>query len=220
MAAVRSVLRGLQKISSPRLLAGGVCVPSRNAIYNPRYIEPLGTDRDQLKEVLSSPDAEELQFRPVKAAISDASNSIFYDPLLLKFINILMRKGDKSHATKLVHKAFYSVKLMKDGNGLNPLDTFTLAIRNATPVLETVKLKRGGIFYQVPVALSAERARFIAMNWIIEAVGEREKPTRFHDQLARELVDASNNVGRVIKRKQEAHKEAEANKAYAHYRYA
>ena len=67
--------------------------------------------------------------------------------------------------------------------------------------------------------MTAKRAQFVAMKWVLEAAADKERHVRFWDQLAKELVDAANNTGRVIKRKQEAHKAAEANKAYAHYRY-
>nr|CAI5818136.1 unnamed protein product [Callosobruchus analis] len=81
-------------------------------------------------------------------------------------------------------------------------------------------IKRGGVKYQVPVPISEKKAQFMSMKWLIQAGQEKDKAVRFHLQLARELIDAANNTGRVIKKKHDLHKQCEANRAYAHYRWS
>lgn len=121
---------------------------------------------------------------------------------------------------------------------LNSRKIFHSAILNAKPLLQLTPIKRGGVTYQVcdlflhifcdvykyffkvPVPITDQRSQFLSMKWFIEAGKEKERTMRFYDKLAIEIIDASNNIGRVVKRKQELHKQCEANRAYAHYRWS
>ena len=96
-------------------------------------------------------------YSPIKAAIEEYSNSIFYHPTMAKFINLMMRQGKKSEATDKVYRALYSVKKMKNPRGLTPIDTFELAIKNASPVLEMTSIERGGTVYDVRGPFSVYR---------------------------------------------------------------
>ncbi|XP_022667556.1 uncharacterized protein LOC111259490 [Varroa jacobsoni] len=192
----------------------------RGSRYSPRYIDPLTADRTEIEEYRKTTEGQEAAFRPVKAVRSEVSNSVFYDPVLEKFTNFLMRKGDKRLATDLVRKALFTIKFIRPPQFEHPLAVLATAIENAKPALEMTRIKRGGITYQVPVPVKDSRARLLAIRWIIETAADKERHVRFSDQLAKELVDASQNVGRVIHKKQEMHKLAEANKAFAHYRWS
>ncbi|OQR66222.1 28S ribosomal protein S7 [Tropilaelaps mercedesae] len=192
----------------------------RGTRYRPSYIEPPAVDPEELKEFVKTPEGIKAEFTPIKAIRSDVSNSVFYDPMLDKFINYLMRKGNKKKATDLVHKALFAIKFIKPPQFEHPLEVLSTAVKNASPVLETTPIKRGGITYQVPVPLVPSRARLLAIRWIIEAAKSKERHVRFRNSLAKELVDAAQNIGKVIRRKQEQHKFAESNKAFAHYRWS
>lgn len=102
---------------------------------------------------------------------------------------------------------------------LNPVTIFHKAVANCTPVLKLTPIKRGGSTYQVPVAVRPAFARFMAMRWIIEEVNEKEKKVHFPEKFAYEILEAANNTGKVVKRKQDLHRQCEANRAYAHYRW-
>lgn len=149
------------------------------------------------------------------------------------FTNYLMRHGNKILARELVQKTFERIKRIqlekyhkckddeeKKGVQLNPRAIFNQAVVNCKPVLHLTPIKRGGVKYLVPVPISERKSRFTAMNWLIDAGNEKERDARFIEKLAQELIDASNNTGRVVKKKQELHKQCEANRAYAHYRWS
>ena len=130
-----------------------------------------------------------------------------------KFINYLMRKGKKSVAEKILYKAFENIQ--KETN-TEPLEVFQKAIENASPLLEVVSRRIGGANYQIPREVRPERRFFLACNWIIEAARSRKgKPMA--TKLAEEIIAASKNEGAAIKKKQNIHKMAEANRAFAHF---
>jgi len=130
-----------------------------------------------------------------------------------KFINYLMRKGKKSVAEKILYKAFENIQ--KETN-TEPLEVFQKAIENASPLLEVVSRRIGGANYQVPREIRPERRFFLACNWIIEAARSRKgKPMA--TKLAEEIIAASKNEGAAIKKKQNIHRMAEANRAFAHF---
>ncbi len=133
---------------------------------------------------------------------------------LEKFINYVMWSGKKETARKVVYRAF---DLMKEKTGNpNPLEVFELAIRNAGPATEVRSKRIGGANYQVPVEVRAERRLALAMRWIRDAArGGKGRP--MHIKLADELIAASKNEGSAIKKKDDTHKMAEANKAFAHF---
>lgn len=143
-----------------------------------------------------------------------------------------MRKGRKQLARNLVEKTFEKIKRIQlkkyyreaDETArqkivLDPRAIFRTAVTNCTPVLQLTPIKRGGATYQVPVPVSNRRARFLAMNWLIEASQDTPKPIHFPETLATELLDAANNTGKIVKKKVDLHRQCEANRAYAHYRW-
>jgi len=140
-------------------------------------------------------------------------DSVYNNVTVSKFINQVMRKGKKTIAKKIVYGAFEIVKekIQKD-----PLEIFELALKNAGPLLEVRPKRIGGATYQVPMEVKADRRLTLAMRWIIESAkfGKR-KPTK--EKLAEELINASNNTGTAIRKKETTHKMAEANRAFAHF---
>ena len=102
---------------------------------------------------------------------------------------------------------------------LNPITIFHKALDNCKPILQLTPIKRGGSTYQVPIPITENRARFLAMKWIILESREKDRKIHFPEKFALELIDAYNNTGKVVKRKQDLHKQCENNRAYAHYRW-
>jgi small subunit ribosomal protein S7 len=139
---------------------------------------------------------------------------IYNSQKLGKFINCIMWSGKKETARKVMYRALDLIK-EKTGNP-NPLEVFDLALRNVGPVTEVRSKRIGGANYQVPVEVRQERRLALAMRWIREAArGGKGKP--MHIKLADELIAASKNEGSAIKKKEDTHKMAEANKAFAHF---
>lgn len=132
-----------------------------------------------------------------------------------QFINKMMYSGKKSVAESIVYRTF---GLLEERLSKNPLETFELALKNATPLLEVKARRVGGATYQVPVEIEPERRLSLGMRWLIQAA--RKRPGKsMADKLADELIDAARNLGATIKRKEDTHKMAEANRAFAHYRW-
>jgi len=139
---------------------------------------------------------------------------VYNSQKLEKFINYIMWSGKKETARKVMYKAFDIIK-EKTGNP-NPLEIFDLALRNAGPMTEVRSKRIGGANYQVPIEVRPERRVALAMRWIRDAArGGKGKP--MHLKLADELIAASKNEGSAIKKKEDTHKMAEANKAFAHF---
>ena len=139
---------------------------------------------------------------------------VYNSEKLEKFINYVMWSGKKQTARKVVYAALDVVK-EQTGNP-NPLEVFDLALRNAGPVTEVRSKRIGGANYQVPVEVRAERKLALAMRWIRDAArGGKGRP--MHLKLADELIAASKNEGAAIKKKEDTHRMAEANKAFAHF---
>jgi small subunit ribosomal protein S7 len=139
----------------------------------------------------------------------------FNDRMLAKFVNAIMLDGKKSVAEGIVYGAF---DLIAERSGEEPLETFKKALENVRPVLEVKSRRVGGSTYQVPVEIRADRRNALAIRWIINyARGRGEKTMR--ERLAGELLDAANNRGSAVKKKEDTHRMAEANKAFAHYRW-
>jgi small subunit ribosomal protein S7 len=139
---------------------------------------------------------------------------IYNSQKLEKFINYVMWSGKKETSRKVVYKAFDVIK-EKTGNP-NPLEIFDLAMKNASPATEVRSKRIGGANYQVPVEVRAERRLALAMRWIRDAARSK-KGQPMHLKLADELIAASKNEGSAIKKKEDTHKMAEANKAFAHF---
>ena len=135
--------------------------------------------------------------------------------LVTKLVNSIMLDGKKGVAQKVVYGAF---DIIKEKTGNEPLDVFTQAMENIMPVLETKTRRVGGANYQVPLEVSPARRETLGLRWLTaysRARGEKTMSAR----LAAEIIDATNGVGGSVKKREDTHKMAEANKAFAHYRY-
>ena len=135
--------------------------------------------------------------------------------LVSMFINKVMTRGKKSTAERIVYRAF---DIMEQQGQRSPVELFEEAVRNATPVVEVKPRRVGGATYQVPVDIRAERRLALALRWLLRASQARKGRT-MADRLAAELLDAANNQGTAIKQKADTHRMAEANRAFAHYRW-
>ena len=130
------------------------------------------------------------------------------------FINRIMKNGKKSVATTLVYDAF---EMMEKRSGKNPLELFQTALKNTMPIMEVKPRRVGGATYQVPMEVPAYRQFALATRWIIGASRTRSGKN-FSEKLAGELLDASNNSGAAVRKREETHRMAEANRAFSHYR--
>jgi small subunit ribosomal protein S7 len=149
-----------------------------------------------------------------------AKREVLPDPkfgsrLVTKFVNIMMIRGKKSTAERIMYDALTSVE---DRSKQEALKMFKQAIENVKPAVEVKSRRVGGSTYQVPVEVRPDRRTSLAMRWMIGAA--RRRPERsMADKLAAELLDAANNRGTAVKKREDTHKMAEANKAFAHYRW-
>jgi small subunit ribosomal protein S7 len=140
---------------------------------------------------------------------------VYQSPLVSKFINKVMMSGKKSLAERIVYGAF---DIISEKTDKDALDVFETAVKNATPLLEVRPRRVGGATYQVPMEVRPSRRTSLAIRWLVQYArqrGERTMPER----LAQELIDASQNAGGAVKKRDETHRMAEANKAFAHYRW-
>jgi len=140
---------------------------------------------------------------------------IFEDKLITRFVNNLMRDGKKNVARKIVYQAF---EIIEEKTGETGIDTFKSAMQNATPVVEVKSRRVGGATYQVPNEVRQERGVALGMRWLIRSARARNDKS-MSLRLSRELMDASNNEGGAVRKKDEVHRMAEANKAFAHFRF-
>jgi len=139
----------------------------------------------------------------------------FSDQLVAKFINGVMQGGKKSTAEQIVYGAF---DLVAERSGGDPLETFKSAMENVRPVVEVKSRRVGGSTYQVPVEVAPSRRTAVAIRWIITYARQRSEKT-MRERLAGEFMDAAAGRGAAIKKKEDTHRMAEANKAFAHYRW-
>ena len=135
--------------------------------------------------------------------------------LVTKLVNSIMLDGKKGVAQKVVYSAF---DMIKDKTGNEPLDVFNQAMENIMPSLETKSRRVGGATYQVPCEVRADRRQALAIRWIIAAAQKRSETT-MTERLANELLDAFANKGSAVKKREDTHKMAEANKAFSHYKF-
>lgn len=148
------------------------------------------------------------------------SRSILPDPkygdqVLAKFINMIMRSGKKSVAEKIVYGALNEIQEKKK---VDALDVFNKALENVRPIVEVRSRRVGGATYQIPIEVRTDRSQTLAMRWLVDSAkkrGEKNMGLR----LAGELLDAADNRGAAMKKKEDTHKMAEANKAFSHYRW-
>ncbi len=137
------------------------------------------------------------------------------DVLLARFVNYIMRRGKKSTAERIVYDA---IDIMEEKTGQSGLEVMKKALENVKPVLEVTSRRVGGATYQVPIEVRANRKTALAMRWIIMYSKQRPEKT-MAEKLAAELILASKREGPSIKKREDTHKMAEANKAFAHYRW-
>ena len=140
---------------------------------------------------------------------------VYHSKTVTKFINKVMLSGKKSVAQRVVYDAFDTIR---EKTGQDPLEVFETALRNVMPVLEVKARRVGGANYQVPVEVRADRRMTLGIRWLVGYARLRGEKT-MDARLSAELMDAANNTGAAIKKKEDAHKMAEANKAFAHYRW-
>jgi len=139
----------------------------------------------------------------------------YHDKLVTKFINNMMLDGKKSLAEKIFYN---SMNLVQAKENEDPLGLFKKAVENAKPILEVKSRRVGGATYQVPVEVRADRKQALSIRWLLASAKARSERT-MEERLANEFIDAANKRGSAIKKKEDVHRMAEANKAFAHYRW-
>lgn len=143
------------------------------------------------------------------------ADPIYQDVVVTKLINNIMLDGKKGVAQNIVYGAF---DYIKNQTGEEPLEVFYKALNNIMPVLEIKARRIGGATYQVPIEVRPERRQTLGLRWLVNYSRNRSEKTML-ERLAKELLDASNNTGASVRKREDTHKMAEANKAFAHYRY-
>lgn len=140
---------------------------------------------------------------------------IYNSKLVAKLINHIMRDGKKSLAQRILYDAF---EIIRQRTNQDPLEVLEQALKNVMPVLEVRPRRVGGANYQVPVEVKPERRQTLGLRWLATYARLRSERT-MQERLAAEIIDAANNTGGAVKKKEDTHKMAEANKAFAHYRW-
>jgi len=140
---------------------------------------------------------------------------IYGSKLVTKLVNNIMQDGKKGVAQKIVYDAF---EIVKEKSGNDPLETFQKALENIMPALEIKARRVGGATYQVPIDVRPDRRQTLGLRWLINYARARSEKNMC-ERLANEIIDATNNLGGAVKKREDTHKMAEANKAFAHYRY-
>jgi small subunit ribosomal protein S7 len=153
------------------------------------------------------------RYRPIKRV--PLADPVYNNVEVSKFVNRLMKKGKKSLASRIFYSA---IDLIAERTQEEPMEVFGRALKNVTPLVEVKARRIGGSTYQVPIDVKPERGGALAMMWLINFSKKRSGKSMI-EKLANEVVDASNNTGASVKKRDETHKMAEANKAFAHYRY-
>ena len=143
------------------------------------------------------------------------ADPVYDDVVVTKLINNVMLDGKKGTAQRIVYGSF---DIIKEQTGEDPLEVFYKALNNVMPVLEVKGRRIGGATYQVPMEVRPERRQTLGLRWIVNFARARGEKT-MDQRLAKEILDASNNLGASVKRKEEMHRTAEANKAFAHSRW-
>ena len=143
-------------------------------------------------------------------------DALYQSPLVTKFINTIMNEGRRSTAERILYKAF---DLIKERSGDDPLKVFKKAIDNVKPSLEVKSRRVGGSNYQVPVEVHPNRRLSLSIRWLVGYARSRGDGKTMEEKLASELLDAANLRGGAVKKREDTHRMAEANKAFAHYRW-
>ncbi len=142
-------------------------------------------------------------------------DSVYNSELVSKFVNKVMERGKKSTAERIFYGA---MEVIRERTGEDPIKVFKRALDNVKPLLETKSRRVGGSTYQVPMEVSQSRRTSLAIRWIVSYARARGEKTMI-EKLANEILDAANNRGGAVKKKEDVHRMAEANKAFAHYRW-
>ncbi len=140
---------------------------------------------------------------------------IFHSVLVTQFVNKVMQRGKRSLAERMMYDA---LEIVKDKTGAEPIATLKRAMENVRPQLEVKSRRVGGATYQVPIEVRPRRATTLAIRWLVGYSRQRREKT-MAERLANEFLDASNGIGTAVKRREDVHKMAESNKAFAHYRW-
>ncbi|AMA74455.1 MULTISPECIES: 30S ribosomal protein S7 [Aneurinibacillus] len=140
---------------------------------------------------------------------------IYNSKLVTRLINRMMIDGKRGVAQRILYNAF---DMVKERTGRDPMEVFEEALKNIMPVLEVRARRVGGANYQVPVEVRPERRTTLGLRWLVEYSRKRGEKT-MEERLAAEIIDAANNTGAAVKKREDTHKMAEANKAFAHYRW-
>jgi len=220
------------------LQLGRFVAPSQAIISKPmsqfsqHFVDPVFKKKKQ-DELYESGEAVKWAHVPIKPPRNNDNDSIFHDERLSKFTNYIMKGGNKVLARELIEKCFEKIKRIqlekynkaatdeeKSKIETNPIKILHQALENCRPVLNVMPVKRGGAKYQVPVPITEKHSYYLSAKWLVEASREKEKKIHLPEKMAYELLDAHNNQGRVVKRKQDLHRLCEANRAYAHYRWS
>lgn len=143
------------------------------------------------------------------------ADPIYNSKLVTKLINQIMLDGKKGTAQKILYNAF---EMVKEKTNQDPMEVFEKAMENIKPALEVKSRRVGGANYQVPIEVKADRSQALALRWLVNYSRLRGGHT-MAENLANEIIDASNGVGAAVKKREDTHKMAEANKAFAHYRW-
>ena len=152
---------------------------------------------------------------PVRTVLPDPK---FHNDMLAKFINVVMRRGKKSAAEKIIYGAIDRITEKTGQAGGDAIVLLTKALDNVKPVVEVKSRRVGGATYQVPVEVRSSRRQTLAMRWVIDAARARTEKSMAH-RLAHELMDAAESRGSAVRKREDTHRMAEANKAFAHYRW-
>ena len=152
---------------------------------------------------------------PVRNILPDPK---FHNEMLSKFMNVVMKSGKKSAAERIIYGALDRISEKTGKQGGEAIEVLSTALDNVKPVVEVKSRRVGGATYQVPVEVRATRRQTLAMRWVIEAARDRSEQTMAF-RLAHELMDASENRGAAVRKREDTHRMAEANKAFAHYRW-
>jgi small subunit ribosomal protein S7 len=150
-----------------------------------------------------------IQKRPVPP------DPVYNSRLVTMMTRRIMRSGKKSLASRIVYEAFQTIS---QRTGADPIEVFERAVKNATPLVEVKARRVGGATYQVPMEVRSDRGTALALRWLIQFARQRSGKS-MAGKLANELMDAANETGSSIRKREETHRMAEANKAFAHYRY-
>lgn len=152
--------------------------------------------------------------RKLKAKPKIEPDYLYESEKVTKFVNYVMEEGKKNTARKVVYAALEEIK--EKTKNPNPLEVFETALKNTGPTMEVRSRRVGGANYQVPREVRPERRQFLSMKWIIEAA-RNKKGKAMHEKLAEEIIAAANNEGEAVRKRENTHKMAEANKAFAHF---